>query len=99
MHAALWEFEVKPGAEAAFEAAYGNGGAWVRLFRRDRGFVETRLLRDRSQPGRYLTLDLWESEEDYRRFREVFAAEYAALDQQCEALTVAEQPLGVYRTL
>lgn len=99
MHVALWAFEVRPGSEGAFEEAYGSRGAWVRLFRRGRGFVETRLLREEGRSGHYLTLDVWESEGAYQRFRADFAADYAALDQECEGLTVAERSLGTYRSL
>lgn len=99
MYVALWEFEVKPGAEAAFEAAYGSDGTWVRLFRRGRGFVETRLLRDEARSNRYLTVDIWESEEAYRLFREDFAADYAVVDQACEELTAEERLLGGYRAV
>ncbi len=37
MFVILWEFEVKPGGEQSFESAYGPGGAWIQLFRRDPG--------------------------------------------------------------
>ena len=33
MNVVVWEYEVRAGAEAAFEALYGADGAWVALFR------------------------------------------------------------------
>jgi len=43
MFVALWEYEVKPGCEERFENAYGPNGDWVRLFRNDSHYHETRL--------------------------------------------------------
>ena len=93
----IWAFEVRPEFIEAFLAAYGADGDWVRLFRRGQGYVGTRLLRDREDPHRFLTLDTWRSAEDFRSFRQQFAAEFAALDRSCEAFTVSEVPLGEYR--
>jgi hypothetical protein len=42
MFLALWEFEVKSGCAERFQSAYGPQGEWVRLFRSDPSFVETR---------------------------------------------------------
>ena len=92
----LWQFDVRPGAEAEFERHYGSDGTWVVLFRRAPGYVDTRLLKDRDVPGRYVTIDRWESESAYRAYRERFAAEHDAIDSACESLTIKETPLGVY---
>jgi quinol monooxygenase YgiN len=56
----------------------------------------TRLLRDKDDPLRFVTIDDWESEELYRAFRVRFAVEYAALDRICEGCTSAESPLGQF---
>ena len=56
----------------------------------------TDLLRDETMPGRYVTLDRWRSVAAYRAFREQSAAEYAALDLECETLTRAEKALGSF---
>jgi quinol monooxygenase YgiN len=92
----LWEFVVAPGAEVEFRRAYGPGGAWVTLFRRGEGHVETVLLEDRAVPGRFVTLDRWISAAAYAAFRSRFAAEYATLDAQCAAWTQHERPLGEF---
>src|SRR3979411_2418981 len=65
MFVALWEYEVKPGGEERFENAYGPAGDWVRLFRRDSHYHETRLVRDSFRPSVYLTMDFWESRPAY----------------------------------
>jgi heme-degrading monooxygenase HmoA len=90
----LWEFEVKSGSEELFEAAYGPEGLWVRLFRRDKRYLGTRLLRDVGASRVYVTIDTWESRAAYEEFREKYAVVYAELDQECSGLTVAEKHLG-----
>ncbi|MDP1570186.1 MAG: antibiotic biosynthesis monooxygenase family protein [Vicinamibacterales bacterium] len=92
----IWAFHVRPGAEAEFERHYGPDGTWVALFRQAPGYLDTRLLKDRAVPGRYVTIDRWESEGAYRAFRERHAAEHDAIDRACEALTFEETPLGAY---
>jgi hypothetical protein len=48
------------------------------------------------ESGLYLTFDFWISKEAYESFRYKHAAEYAAIDQECEALTDEEKPLGEF---
>ena len=93
----VWEFHVSVDSAAEFEKHYGPNGTWAALFRRAPGYVDTLLLADRSLPGRYITIDRWASEEAYLAFRDAFAADYAALDLECEKLTTGETCLGVYR--
>jgi heme-degrading monooxygenase HmoA len=93
---AVWQFRPRPGAEQRFEEAYGPLGPWARLFARAEGFVRTELNRDLKDSRRYLTLDFWTSKEAYESFRARYAAEYAAIDQECEALTDEEKPLGEF---
>lgn len=94
MFLVLWEFEVKPGTEIRFESVYGPGGGWARLFVQFPAYRETRLLRDIHRPGFYLTLDRWESREAYEAFRQSHAGEYAALDAECEQLTLRERHIA-----
>lgn len=90
----LWEFRVRPGAEAAFEGAYGPGGAWERLFARAEGWLGTELLRDGTDLGRYLTLDRWTSAAEYDAFLAAHREAYAALDRECGTFTAAERLVG-----
>lgn len=92
----VWEYTVTAGHEAEFETAYGPEGTWVQLFRRAPGYLHTELLRDRRQPNRYLTVDLWESAGAWAAFRESFAAEFDAIDARCEAWTEQEREVGVF---
>jgi heme-degrading monooxygenase HmoA len=96
VYTTVWEFQARPESEAKFEQYYAAEGEWVKLFRRAPGYVETRLLKDRAMPGRYLTIDRWESEESFQAFRAQFAREYEELDRHCEALTQRERAIGVF---
>jgi heme-degrading monooxygenase HmoA len=75
---------------------YDSGGTWALLFRRAPGYLGTRLLRDRHDPRRFVTVDDWESGKHYDAFRIRFSSEYEALDQICEGLTSAETLVGQF---
>lgn len=92
----IWQFQVRPERESEFLAQYGVDGAWVKLFRRSPGFIETLLLKDRSQPGRYLTIDRWRSEKAHADFRLAFASEYAELDSLGNGMTSDERFIGAF---
>jgi heme-degrading monooxygenase HmoA len=81
-----------PGDRAeAFAAAYAADGVWGELFGRAAGFVGTELYRDAVQADRFLTIDRWQDEQDWRSFRTVFSSAYEALDAQLESLAAAER--------
>jgi len=95
----LWEFEVKPGEEGLFEKAYGPEGPWVQLFEGDPHFRQTQLLKDPSRSRIYFTLDFWDSEHDYHRFKLSSQSEYESIDQVTEGLTIRERNLGCFQQL
>lgn len=95
----VWAFRVAPSRRDDFERVYGGDGEWAALFAQADGFVSTTLLADRNVEGRYLTIDRWRDEESHAAFRTRFAAAYAALDQDCEALTEHEESLGSYTAI
>lgn len=95
-YACIWEFRVEVNRQLDFQLHYGPGGTWAMLFRRSPGYIGTLLLRDRSDPLRYVTIDRWTTEEEYRAFRTQFAREYAELDEQCGSLTTRESCLGEF---
>ena len=92
----VWEFEVAASKRTEFVRCYGPEGDWVGLFRRAPGYVDTRLLADRTSSTRFLTLDRWRSPEDYEAFKVRYRADYDALDRKCEGLTVREVHLGSF---
>jgi quinol monooxygenase YgiN len=92
----VWEFAVREDKVAVFEQFYSATGSWATLFQASAGFLGTTLLRDTHSPGRYLTIDRWDSAVAQLRMRERFAKEYEAVDRDCEALTETERRIGVF---
>lgn len=97
MYEIVWEFQPTPRREGDFEAVYGPTGLWAALFRRAPGYLGTELIRPRESGGWYRTIDRWESEAAYERFRQTWRSEYDALDYACESLTAGERPVGTGR--
>ena len=90
----VWQFRPVPGREADFVRAYGPDGLWVSFFRKGTGYRGTELVQDLRDRGRFLTLDRWDSEAAFLLFEQEHAAEYAAIDRQCESLCAEERFLG-----
>jgi heme-degrading monooxygenase HmoA len=93
----VWEFRIRPEKEREFVEQYGPQGSWARLFRGGEGYIRTELVRDVADPRRFLTLDYWQAEEDFSRFRQQHLAEYERLDKEFEGLTEQETRLGAFR--
>ena len=93
----VWELRARKGMEIAFEAAYGSEGDWARLFRTSPEYVRTELLRDASDNGRYLTIDVWSSAAEYENFRASYREEYEKIDAACEAMTEEEHEIGRFQ--
>jgi heme-degrading monooxygenase HmoA len=89
-----WEYRVAEEQLTGFLDAYGRTGAWVALFQGATGYLRTELHRDRRDPARFVTLDYWESETAWRRFREERAREFEELDARCARLTLEEREIG-----
>jgi hypothetical protein len=98
MFVVLWEYEVKPEHAERFEKVYGPGGDWDSLFRTDARHTETRLFRDTTRSGVYLTADFWLSRESYEEFLAARRSEYTTLDAATEKLTHREQKIGTFET-
>jgi len=97
MFVAIWQYQVREGAESAFEALYGNDGAWVALFAGYPAHLGTELLRD-ERPDTYVTIDRWSSEDDYLAFLVDAQPQYQRIDEEGDALTLCERRIGAYRT-
>ncbi|UXI68422.1 antibiotic biosynthesis monooxygenase family protein [Tahibacter amnicola] len=96
IHITIWEFQVPEEHREAFEKHYGPNGTWAALFRRGEGHLGTSLLRNTDAPGRYFTIDRWQSESHYAAFRQAYATQYQAIDQICEELTAGEHHIGTF---
>jgi heme-degrading monooxygenase HmoA len=92
----VWEFKVRQARDKEFVQKYGPEGAWARFFCGSAGYIRTELVRDVAVDFRYLTLDYWRSEEEFKRFREQNLAEYERLDKEFEGLTESETRLGAF---
>jgi heme-degrading monooxygenase HmoA len=92
----VWEFKVSQARNKEFVQKYEPEGAWARFFRGSAGYIRTELVRDVAIDFRYLTLDYWKSEEEFRRFREQNLAEYERLDKEFEGLTESETRMGAF---
>jgi heme-degrading monooxygenase HmoA len=103
MYVILWEFAVGPEKVADFIAAYRSGGAWAKLFAQAEGYIGTELLcsTDRDDDPRFVTprfvsIDRWQTPEDFNRFQEQFGSEYKKLDTRLDGLTLREGKLGTF---
>ena len=92
----VWEFRAKQERENEFVEKYGPEGSWARLFRQSKGYLRTELVRDVTDHLRFLTLDYWQTEDDFSRFRKENVAEYERLDREFEGLTEQETRLGAF---
>lgn len=89
-----WEYQVAEENVERFLTAYGEQGEWVSLMKGAPGYRRTELYRDRRDPSRFVTLDYWDSESAWRRFREERSREFEELDARCEQLTLLEREIG-----
>jgi heme-degrading monooxygenase HmoA len=95
----VWEYQVNPEQLSTFERVYSSSGAWAALFNRTAGYQGTELLRDVNDPFHYMTIDRWASSQDYETFLMQWRREYAALDAECNGLTVSESLVGKWDLL
>lgn len=93
------EFIVREEALDQFRLAYGPGGAWSRLVSKRPGFRGTTLLRDTVNPHRYLTIDFWDTEDQWEQTLAVCRTEYANIDAAFAEWTEAETKVGTFRVL
>lgn len=94
----VWEFYADLAKPREFEEAYYSDGIWAKLFSRAKGYFRTELHADSKSPGRYFTLDFWESRAAFENFKQSHPAEYKEIDAKCEALTIQEKFLGYCET-
>lgn len=92
----IWEYQVKPNRISEFQKIYASDGKWTELFKKSRGYIETRLIQTPDDPNIFLTIDHWESSKDYKTFRSKWNSEYEMLDELCQGLTEHESCLGTF---
>jgi heme-degrading monooxygenase HmoA len=94
MYAIVWRYQVKPESVDAFVETYGSEGDWARLFRLDKGFIGTELLRSTDDGLVFVTIDRWRSRDHFTAFMQRLGDAYAALDERTEGMTELEVRLG-----
>jgi heme-degrading monooxygenase HmoA len=94
MFVVLWEFDVKSECEERFTLVYSSSGDWARLFATNTGFRSTTLLRNVTEPLKFVTMDVWHSREDHEHFLRSSGDAYRELDARCEGLTTRERRLS-----
>ena len=57
------------------------------------GFLGTELHRDAARADRFLTIDRWQDEQDWRSFLNAFGSAYESLNAQLEGLAATERSL------
>jgi heme-degrading monooxygenase HmoA len=95
----IWQFVVKEEARGQFELAYGPGGAWSKLFARCPGFRGATLLRDTTNPRRYLAFDIWDTAAQREQALAEHKAEYANLDAALGDWTESRTEVGTFSML
>jgi quinol monooxygenase YgiN len=95
----IWEFRVKPQHVAEFERDYSDRGPWSTLFRGSTAYHGTRLVRDREDHLRFLTIDTWDDFAEYENFRAEHAEKYRELDRSFERFTDSERFMGIFEVL
>ena len=97
MIAVVWQFQVKPGQQDAFEKFYGADGEWTALGRRSRSFLGSSFLRDQASDTSYLLVEYWSEMVVYERHRK--STDIHHLEERRDDLCEAILPMGVFSAL
>lgn len=99
MIAVVWQFDVKPGLEAAFEKLHGADGPWTALSRRSRSFLGSSFLREAAPSSRYLLIEYWSEMVVYERHRSTLADEIEEIERRRQEMIASATPLGIFYAL
>lgn len=99
MIAIMWQFDVKPGKETAFEELYGADGDWTRINRPTRSYLGSSFLHDEAHPARYVLIEYWSEMVVYEEHRAYRSDVIAALEEKRRTLVDSVEPLGVFTAL
>lgn len=87
MFATVWAYKTDVKNKEDFIAAYGSEGRWANLFREHPGYVKTVLYEDIARPLFFMSVDLWNSRQDFEAFQKSHGHVYAALDREFSGLS------------
>ena len=99
MIAVVWQFQVKPGQEKAFEKFYGADGAWTNFGRRSRSYLGSSFLRDQAYSTQYLLIEYWSEMVIYEQHRQSLLTELRRLEEQRDTHCESILPLGIFTAL
>ena len=99
MLAVVWQFDVRPGSEKAFETLHGADGAWTALSRRSRSYLGSSFLKDLATPGRYLLMEYWSEMFVYEKHLADFSDSVETLKTQRAEMVLETVPLGIFDAL
>jgi quinol monooxygenase YgiN len=97
--AVVWNIEIAPDQNEAFERFYGADGEWTALSRRSRSFLGSSFLRDLARPEHYLLVEYWSEMLVYERHLADFGSEMQTLEEQRNRFIVRLEALGVFSAL
>ena len=97
--AVVWQFQVKPGSQQAFEKFYGADGEWTAVGRRSRSFLGSSFLRDQARDTNYLLIEYWSEMVVYERHQRSTANDVRELETRRDELCESVLPLGIYTGL
>ncbi len=92
----VWKYNVIDGNEEQFEYEYGSNGRWVELFKRSGEYINSHLIKDKSDTRSYLLFDCWNSEHAYNLFLQQYGVEYSSLAKRFEEIYSSETRFGVF---
>jgi hypothetical protein len=97
--AVVWQFEILPDQDEAFERFYGADGEWTAVSRRSRSFLGSSFLKDLAHPERYLLVEYWSEMLVYERHLSDFNDDLQGLDSEREKFVLRMEALGVFTAL
>jgi len=98
MYTVIWQYKINPAYRSEFEELYGQEGKWIKLFKQSKNFIETEFYQCKVNSERYITIDKWQSESDYKTFKIAHGEEYNALDRQADNSTNIETLIGSFES-
>ena len=91
------EYIAREEARGQFELVFGSGGLWSQVFDQAAGYRGTTLLRDTSNPQRYLVIDIWDLEDQRDSLLASCETEYSVLEAALADWTESRTKVGVYQ--
>ena len=99
MIAIVWQFEIRPGRETAFEEFYGAEGEWTAASRHSRSYLGSAFLRDQARASRYLVIEYWSEMLVYEQHKAYHHDQMQQLTARRDELVASVEPMGVFAAL